>query len=100
MEGGLLTNYSDTEADPTSSPGFIIHSLLDSIEASIGNLKRLTRSLQDASLDARDEVIGVSELVEEVAKYFGSEEALARYKIDARFAGGKALDEARYAAAR
>lgn len=96
----MLTTYSEGEADPTSSPGFVIHCLLYSIEVSIGNLKRLSRSLQEASYDAREEVIGVSELVEEVAKYFGSEEALARYRIDQRFAGGKALDEARYAAAR
>lgn len=64
----------------------------------MGNLKRLTRSLQEANIEAKDEVIGVENLVDEIAQYFGSEEALKRYRIDDRFFGGKALDEARYTA--
>jgi hypothetical protein len=43
-------------------------------------------------------LIGVSRLVEETAKYFGSDAALNQYSIDARFAGRKALVEARYTA--
>lgn len=59
----------------------------------------MTRSLQEATPDAKEEVIAVNSLVEEIAQYFGSQDALDRYAIDARFTGGKALDEARYTAA-
>lgn len=86
-------------ADPTESLGFIIQSSLHSIELQIQTLKRLSRSLQEASPDAKDEVVRVGALVEEVARYFGEQEALDRYGIDGRFAGGKALSEARYTAA-
>ncbi|KAL6709478.1 hypothetical protein ACN47E_001413 [Coniothyrium glycines] len=83
--------------DPTESLGFIIQSSLHSIELQLQGLKRLSRSLQEATPDAKDEVVAVSKLVEEVAKYFGSQEALDKYSIDEKFAGGKALEEARYA---
>ncbi|KAJ4365894.1 hypothetical protein N0V83_008516 [Neocucurbitaria cava] len=87
------------QADPTESLGFIIQSSLHSIELQIQTLKRLSRALQEASPDAKDEVVQVGALVEEVAKYFGEQDALDRYGIDGKFAGGKALKEARYAAA-
>ncbi|KAF1844035.1 uncharacterized protein K460DRAFT_342946 [Cucurbitaria berberidis CBS 394.84] len=90
---------SRNEADATETIGFIIHSSLQSIELQIQTLKRLSRSLQEASPDAKDEVVGVASLVEEIAQYFGSQDALDRYAVDTKFAGGKALDEARYAAA-
>lgn len=61
-------------------------------------LGRLTRSLQEASPDCMDEVIVVEKLVGEVTKFFGSDEAVSRYSIDARFAGRKGLEEARYSA--
>ena len=72
--------------------------MLHSIEVQIQTLKRLTRSLQEATPGAREELIGVTRLVEETAKYFGSDAALKQHSIDARFAGRKALDEARYTA--
>lgn len=86
-------------SDPTGSLGFIIHSSLHGIEMQIQNLKLLARSLQEAAPEARDEVVEVSRLVEEVARYFGSQDALDRYQIDEVFAGRKALEEARHAAA-
>ncbi|CAO2656467.1 Nn.00g052700.m01.CDS01 [Neocucurbitaria sp. VM-36] len=89
----------ESEMDPTESLGFVIHSSLHSIELQIQTLKRLSRSLQEATPDAKDELVRVSALVAEVAQYFGSQDALDRYAIDAKYAGGKALDEARYAAA-
>jgi hypothetical protein len=42
--------------------------------------------------------MAVEELCTDVTRFFGSEEALKRYKIDVRFTGRKALDEARYVA--
>lgn len=69
------------------------------MELQIQNLKRLSRALQEATPDAKDEVVAVARLVEEVVQYFGSQEAIDRYSIDTVFAGGKALEEARYAAA-
>lgn len=92
-----LTNSSDLE-DPTETPGFVIHSMLHSIEVQIQTLKRLSRSLQEATPDARDEVVNVTRLVEETAQYFGSDTALKLYSIDLIFAGRKALDEARHTA--
>ncbi|KAJ4332900.1 hypothetical protein N0V87_008030 [Didymella glomerata] len=74
---------------------FVIHTLLHSIEVQIQTLKRLTRSLQEATPSAREELIGVSRLVEDTAKYFGSDAAIRQHSIDTKFAGRKALDEAR-----
>lgn len=82
----------------TESLGFIIQSHLNSIQLQIQTLKRLTRSLQEATPDAKEEVIAVSSLVREVERFFGSPESLDRYPIDPKFAGKKALEEARYAA--
>jgi hypothetical protein len=76
---------------------FIIHSNLHSVELQIQNLKRLSRTLQEATPDAKEEVVAVAKLVAETVKYFGSQEALDRYRIDDRFAGRKGLEEARYA---
>jgi hypothetical protein len=97
LEGGeyaLLICVSDSE-DPTETPGFVIHTLLHSIDVQIQTLKRLTRSLQEATPDARQEVISVTRLIEETAHYFGSDAALKRHSVDVGFAGGKALDETR-----
>ncbi|KAF3047719.1 hypothetical protein E8E12_011516 [Didymella heteroderae] len=91
-------NGDDDVEDPTEAPGFVIHSLLHSIEVQIQTLKRLTRSLQEATPSAKDELVGVARLVEETAKYFGSGAALRQHSVDARFAGRKALDEARHTA--
>lgn len=93
-----LTNGSDAD-DPTETPGFVIHSLLHSIEVQIQTLKRLFRSVQEATPDARDEVVNVTRLVEETTQFFGSDAALKVYSIDLRFAGRKALEEARFGAA-
>jgi hypothetical protein len=79
-----LTDYNRSERDPTESIGYIINASLHSIKLQIQNLKRLTRSLQ----------------VAEVTKYFGSDDALNRYAVDKKFSGRRALEEARYAAAR
>jgi hypothetical protein len=91
----LTTRWS--ESDPTEALSFIIHSSLHSIELQIQNLKRLSRSLQEATPDAKEEVIAVAKLVAETVKYFGSQEALDRYAIDERYSGRKGLEEARYA---
>lgn len=82
----------------TESLGFVIESHLQSIDLQAQMLKTLTRSLQDATLGAKEEAVAVGGLVSEVGKFFGSQEAMDRYRIDTRFAGGKALEEARYAA--
>lgn len=58
----------------------------------------MTRSLQEATPSAREEMISVSRLVEDTAKYFGSDTAIRQHSIDTSLAGRKALDEARYAA--
>jgi hypothetical protein len=92
----LLTNRR-SESDPTEALSFIIHSSLHGIELQIQNLKRLTRTLQEATPDAKEEVVAVAKLVAETVKYFGSQEALDRYRIDNKFAGRKGLEEARYA---
>ena len=91
----LLTNNSDI-GDPTEAPGFVIHSLLHSIELQIQTLKRLSRPLQEATPDAKNEVVNVARLVEKTAQYFGSDVALKFYSIDPRFAGRQALDEAHF----
>lgn len=85
--------------DPTESIGYIINASLHSIKLQIKSLKRLTRSLQEATPDARDEVKAVSSLVKEVQLYFGSEAALERHPVDKKFSGRRALEEARFAAA-
>jgi hypothetical protein len=95
-----LTDNSRSERDPTESIGYIINTSLRSIKLQIQNLKRLTRSLQEATPDAREEVAAVSSRVAEVTKYFGSDDALNRYAVDKKFSGRRALEEARYAAAR
>jgi hypothetical protein len=60
----------------------------------------LTRSLQDATPDAREEVAAVASLVGEVGRYFGSDAAMQQYVVEKKFSGRRALEEARYAAAR
>jgi hypothetical protein len=89
-----------SEQDPTESVYYMINASLHSIKMQIQNLKRLTRSLQEATPDARGEVAAVSSRVAEVAKYFGSDAALDRYAVDKKFSGRRALEEARYAVAR
>ncbi|KAH8724563.1 hypothetical protein GQ44DRAFT_827244 [Phaeosphaeriaceae sp. PMI808] len=89
------SNNDDQEQDLTESLGYIIDSGLHSIKLQIQNLKRLTRSLQEATPDARDEVVAVASLVKETEKYFGSEEALNRYCVDRKYGGRRALEEAR-----
>jgi len=84
------------EPDPTETLSFIIHSSLDGIELQIQNLKRLSRTLQEATPDAKDEVVAVAKLVTETVKYFGSEEALHRYGINEKISGRRGLEEARY----
>ncbi|KAI5380401.1 hypothetical protein J4E82_000978 [Alternaria postmessia] len=51
---------------------------LHSIELQIQNLKRLSRTLQEATPDAKSEVMAIAGLVAETVKYFGSQEALSR----------------------
>lgn len=80
----------------TESLGFIIQSYLQSIRLQLQTLGRLTRSLQEATPDAKDEVIAVEALKKDIERFFGSSESLRRYSIDERFGGGKALDEARH----
>lgn len=92
----LLTISSD-EPHHIETLSFVIHSCLHSIELQIQNLKLLSRTLQEATPDAREEVEAVSRLVAETVKYFGSQDALRRYSIDERFSGRKALEEARCA---
>lgn len=93
-----LTNDSDVD-DPTEALGFVIHSLLHNIEVQIRTLKRLTRSMQEATPAARLEVVSISRLVKDVAQYFGSDAALKHHSIDLKLAGRKALNEARFASA-
>ena len=92
----IADKLSDLD-DPTETLGFVINLLLHSIEVQIQTLKRLSRSLQEATPNARDEVVNVTRLVEETAQYFGSDAALKHHSIDPKFAGRKALDEARHA---
>jgi hypothetical protein len=94
------TNSGRDEQDPTESIGYIINASLHSINLQIKNLKRLIRSLQEATPEAREEVLAVSSRVAEITKYFGSELALDRYAVDKKYSGRRALEEARYAATR
>lgn len=98
-QDGWLTKRRNMK-DVTESLGFIILAHLDSIRYQLQTLSRLTRSLQEATPDAKDEVIAVGDLVAEVDKFFGSHNALDRYSRNSDLAGGKALDEARYTAGR
>ncbi|KAF2122499.1 hypothetical protein BDV96DRAFT_1510 [Lophiotrema nucula] len=95
-------DYADDEEngekDVTEMLGYSIQASLNSIRLQIQTLSRLTRSLQEAPPDACDEVEGIERLVRDVGKFFGTEDALDRYHIDERFAGKKALDEAKVAA--
>ncbi|KAF2827725.1 hypothetical protein CC86DRAFT_445620 [Ophiobolus disseminans] len=88
------------EHNVTESLGYIIESGLHGIGLQIKSLKRLTRSLQEVTPDAREEVAAVASLVGEAGRYFGSSEALRLYPIDRKFAGRRALEEARHVAAR
>ncbi|RMZ70559.1 hypothetical protein GMOD_00000666 [Pyrenophora seminiperda CCB06] len=90
-------DFNSDEAHDMDTPSFVIHSCLQSIELQIRNLKVLSRALQEATPDAREEVAAVSKLVAETVKYFGSQEALHRYSINEIYSGRKALDEARHA---
>lgn len=84
--------------DVTESLGFVIQSHLDGLRLQIQALSRLTRRLQEATQDAEAEVVAVERLVQEVDQFFGSEDALKRFSIDLKFAGRKAIEEARYTA--
>jgi hypothetical protein len=96
----VLTDGPSRVPDPTDTLSFIIHSSLHSTELQIQNLKRLSRTLQEATPDARDEVIAVATLVAETVKYFGSQDTLSRYSINEKIPGRKGLEEARYANSR
>ena len=76
----------------------MIDAHLHGIKLQLQNLKRLTRSLQEATPGAKDEVMAVSSLVGEVVSYFGTKDALSRSTVDQKYAGRRALQEARYAA--
>jgi hypothetical protein len=93
------TDHYRPEQDPTKSLGYVIDAGLHSIKLQIQGLKRLTRSLQEVTPDAEDEVLAVAKLVAETERYFGSDAALNRYSVDKKFGGRRALEEARYAAA-
>lgn len=56
--------------------------------------------MQEATLDAKEEVVGIAKLVEQTTLYFGSQEALRKFGVDERFAGRKALEEVRVGPAR
>jgi hypothetical protein len=99
-DGNALTKDISGELDPTETLSYIIHSSLHGIELQIQNLKRLSRTLQEATPDAKDEVMAVARLVTESVKYFGSQEALHRYRINEQISGRKGLEEARYADSR
>ncbi|KAF2714126.1 hypothetical protein K504DRAFT_399912 [Pleomassaria siparia CBS 279.74] len=79
------------------SLGFVIRYHLNSINLQMQILSRLTRSLQEATPNAKAEVIALSDLVVEVDRFFGSTETLEKFSIDRRLSGRDALDEARYA---
>lgn len=74
----VLTDGFSCDLDPTETLSFAIHSSLHSIELQIQNLKRLSRTLQEATPDAKSEVMAIAGLVAETVKYFGSQEALSR----------------------
>jgi hypothetical protein len=85
--------------DPTESLGFEIKACLDSISLQIQTLSKMTRTLQDATCPngvVNEEVEAIGELVAEVNDFFGSQDALRKHSINEKFAGRKALEEARY----
>ncbi|KAL1800240.1 hypothetical protein ACET3X_000582 [Alternaria dauci] len=85
------------ESDPTESLSFVVHSSLHSIELQIQNLKRLSRTLQEATPDAKNEVTAVAGLVADTVKCFGSQEALSRYSMNEQISERKGLEEGRHA---
>ncbi|KAH7095262.1 hypothetical protein FB567DRAFT_24703 [Paraphoma chrysanthemicola] len=87
------TTSAQNDQDPTESLGFIIESSLHGIRLQTKSLKRLTRSLQDATSGAKEEMVAVSTLIGEAVKFFGSDAAIKRYPIDSKFTGRRALDE-------
>jgi hypothetical protein len=87
-------------SDVTESLGFIILAHLESIRLQMQTLSRMTRSLQEATPDAKDAVIAVGDLIAEVDGLFGSHDNLERYSTNPDLDGGEALNEARYAAGR
>lgn len=84
--------------DLTESTAYIISSSLHSIKLQIQHLKRLSRSLQDATPGAKEELAVVSSLVGDVGRYFGSDDAMQKNGVDKKFSGRRALQEARWAA--
>lgn len=99
-ESSTLTMRKSDLEDPDSreSTGYIISSSLYSIKLQIQNLKRLSRSLQDATPGAKQELAAVSSLVGDVSRYFGSDDAMQKNGVDKKFSGRRALQEARWAA--
>lgn len=63
--------------DVTETTGFQIHCLLDSLRSQTNSLARLTRSLQEATPDAREEVEAVEDLVKEMAALFPTKRIFA-----------------------
>lgn len=71
-EGSYNSNVENLDrlGDVTDSLGFKIHSLLDSLRSQTHILFRMTRSLQEATPNARDEVTVVEKLVKDTACRF------------------------------
>ena len=86
-------NSNRSEQELPDTLGYIIDSGLHSIEVQLKSLKRLTRPLQDATPDAREEVEAVASLIAEARRYFGTTEASERYHVDRKYAGRRALEE-------
>ena len=59
-------------------------------------LARMTRSLQEATPDAKDEVVAIGNLVADTDRLFGSPDALGKHPIDPRFTVQEVMNEARY----
>ncbi|KAF2198984.1 hypothetical protein GQ43DRAFT_421287 [Delitschia confertaspora ATCC 74209] len=96
--GKYEKDEEDGIKDITENLGFEIRSHLEGIALQSKTLSRLARALQETTPAAGPEVVAVSRLIKDVDKFFGSAEAIDRYSIDTRFAGKKALDEARHTA--
>ena len=97
-DGDDMFNETDDDQDDPDPPaplGSTISSNLHSMSLQLKNLKRLTRALQDATPDAKQEMDAVAGLVSEVGRYFGTKDALERFAVERRFAGRRALEEAR-----
>lgn len=90
----MLTIYVRREF-VAESPGFLIQAHLNSIEFQMRTLGRLTRSLQEAAPNAKEDMESLEELVNEVGKHFGTMEAVEALGPGMRFTGRKALDEVR-----